>query len=194
MARTQSADYDKKRQALTDHAAKLFARHGFAGASISDLAAVCGVSKSLIYHYYSSKEAILFAVMEEHIDELLKISVPSSSVEQSATDELIDLTKRLLRCYVGAADRQKILLYDIPSLPKAQQTEIKLKQRELIKRVESIVLRVEPGLLKKRAQLRVQIMLYFGMINWTHTWYKPSGAVKRDTLAEMAANTLLKSL
>ena len=71
MARTQAADYDAKREAITEAAAKLFAEKGFAGASVSDLADRCAVSKSLIYHYYASKEAILFDVMNEHIDDLL---------------------------------------------------------------------------------------------------------------------------
>ena len=34
-------------------------------------------------------------------------------------------------------------------------------------------------------------MLFFGMLNWTHTWLKPSGAVSRDDVADMAAEMAL---
>ena len=34
-------------------------------------------------------------------------------------------------------------------------------------------------------------MLYFGMINWTHTWYNSAGKVSRDDLADMAADAAL---
>ncbi len=37
MARKQASDYEQKREAITDQAVKLFARHGFNGASISEL-------------------------------------------------------------------------------------------------------------------------------------------------------------
>ena len=50
MARTQAPDYEERRIAIVDKAAELFARRGFTGASLSDLAAACQTSKSLIYH------------------------------------------------------------------------------------------------------------------------------------------------
>lgn len=63
MARPQAPDYADRRQAMLDSAAALYARHGFLGASIVDLAVACGVSKSLLYHYFGSKEDILFEIM-----------------------------------------------------------------------------------------------------------------------------------
>ena len=67
MARTQAADYGVRREAIVEKAARLYAERGFLGASISDLAKVCRISKSLIYHYYPSKEDILFDVMHSHV-------------------------------------------------------------------------------------------------------------------------------
>jgi len=63
MARTQAADFEQRREKIVERAAQLFAERGFLGASIADLAKACKTSKSLIYHYYSSKEEILFDVM-----------------------------------------------------------------------------------------------------------------------------------
>src|SRR5262249_11214860 len=54
MARKQAPDYEQRREAIVDAAAALFARRGFLGASVADLAEACGASKSLIYHYYPS--------------------------------------------------------------------------------------------------------------------------------------------
>ena len=68
MARTKADNYDSKRDAITSNAAKLFAEKGFGGASISDISKACNISKSLIYHYYSAKEDILYGVMTDHID------------------------------------------------------------------------------------------------------------------------------
>ncbi len=54
MARPQSPDYDKRRDAIVSAAAHLYARRGFQGASVADLAKACGTSKALIYHYFPS--------------------------------------------------------------------------------------------------------------------------------------------
>jgi aryl carrier-like protein len=37
-------------------------------------------------------------------------------------------------------------------------------------------------------------MLFFGMINWTHTWFRPGGAVSAEQLAELAVDLLLGGL
>lgn len=193
MARTQAADYDKKREAITGKAAVLFARSGFAGASISELASVCSVSKSLIYHYYESKEEILYGVMSEHIDELISISEEPIDAD-TAQDEFLQYTRSLLTCYAGAADSQKVLLYELEALPTEYRAEIVEKQRRLIKRVEDILGRCKPGIAKKSAQLRTIVMLYFGMLNWTQSWFNPKGPVTREQLADMAVEMTLSSL
>ncbi|MEX0645412.1 MAG: TetR/AcrR family transcriptional regulator, partial [Parvularculaceae bacterium] len=194
MARTQAADYDKKREAITEQAARLFAKNGFAGASVAELAALCDVSKSLIYHYYDSKEAILFDVMSAHIDVLLDIAKRESAPDKPPVEELHSLARALLRRYVGAADMQKVLLYELSSLPKRERDEIVGKQRDIIASVESILARAAPKLARDRARLRATVMLFFGMLNWTHSWFKASGPISRDDLADMAAETILRSL
>ena len=194
MARTQAADYDEKREAITAQAAKLFARKGFAGASISDLAERCDVSKSLIYHYYASKEEILFDVMQEHIDDLVRVVDTQKNNSASPRDQFITLTKALLRRYQGAADSQKVLLYELDSLPNELHEDIVSKQRKIIATVEAALLSAKPELKNDQKTLRAKAMLFFGMLNWTHTWFKPKGAISRDGLAEMAAETILNSL
>lgn len=37
-------------------------------------------------------------------------------------------------------------------------------------------------------------MLFFGMINWTHTWMNPKGRAKSSEIAELAANIFLDGL
>ena len=193
MARTQAADYDEKRETITREAAKLFAKKGFAGASISELAEKCNVSKSLIYHYYDSKEAILYDVMSSHIDELLDVVEESSALKSDCLEKLRLLTKELLRKYVGAVSHHKVLLYELGSLPNNLRTEIVDKQRVIISYVEELVKESIQIPKAEQKRLKAKVMLYFGMLNWTHTWYKPSGPINREELADIACNMLIDS-
>lgn len=195
MARTKAADYEDKRNLIMEKAAAVFARDGFAGASLSGLAEACGMSKSLIYHYYTSKEAILFDVMRAHMDELLSAidaPIPAETVE--AAQRFRDFTRELLRRYTGAADKQKVLLYELGSLPQREHDDIVRKQRRLIDHVESLLAVAAPEGAKDKPRLRAKTMLFFGMLNWTHTWFRPGGPVSRDEVADMAADLVLKSL
>lgn len=189
MARTQAEDYGEKRAAIVEEAAKLFAARGFDGASLADLASACGISKSLFYHYYPSKEAILHAVMDGHMEDLL------TAIDDQPADDparaLQRFARRLLRLYAGAADRQKVLLYDLARLPAADRRAIVAKEKKLIAHVETILARAEPK--ADRAALRARTMLFFGMLNWTHTWLKPGAGLSRDEVADLAASTTLRA-
>lgn len=190
MARRQAADYEEKRDAIVDAAAKLIAANGFSGASLNELADACGISKSLLYHYYPSKEAILHAVMKGHMDDLL-----TALEDKPCDDPVKDLrafARALLRLYAGAADRQKVLLYELGALPKAERSDIVAKERRLIEHVEEMIRRAKPEL--DGSLVRAQAMLFFGMLNWTHTWLKPDGAVARDEVADMAARMTLANI
>ena len=65
MARPRSADHGIKRRAILDRSAALFARNGYDRTAMAEVAAACGVSKALLYHYYDSKDALLFDILRE---------------------------------------------------------------------------------------------------------------------------------
>jgi AcrR family transcriptional regulator len=58
---------DQRRRQLLDAAARLFARNGYAGTRIEDIASAGGASKGLIYHYFGSKEAVFVALVERAV-------------------------------------------------------------------------------------------------------------------------------
>lgn len=55
----------KTRQQIIDAAFGLFAREGFRNTSIKTISVKAGVSKGLIYHYFSSKKAILESIFRQ---------------------------------------------------------------------------------------------------------------------------------
>ncbi|MDR6832439.1 MULTISPECIES: TetR/AcrR family transcriptional regulator [unclassified Sphingopyxis] len=185
MARTQAPDYEERKEAVLDKAAELFARAGFHATSISELAKACDYSKSLIYYYYPSKEDILFAVMESHIDLLLADVDAVVLDDLSAADSLSALIRRFMQHYVGAASRQKVLLNELESLPESRRSSIVKKQRRIINAVQKLLVECEPELADNRSRARVKTMLLFGMINWTHTWFDPTGPVSHDDISKM---------
>ncbi|MFT3728997.1 MAG: TetR/AcrR family transcriptional regulator [Terricaulis sp.] len=194
MARTQAAEYDERKEAIVDAAAALYASLGFNGASVADIAKRCKTSKSLIYHYYSSKEDILFDVMISHVRALDVAAREVMSFADQPKRKLHELTHRFMALYVGAADRHKVLLNELDNLPRARRAEIVATQRSLIDIVRRLLVEIEPQLKKKSGAGVAAAMLYFGMINWTHTWFDPKGPVSAAALADMAVDLTLGGL
>src|SRR4030095_16110715 len=72
MARTRSENYDDIQGGILNAACALFAQQGYMRASIADLADACKLSRGALYHYFDSKEAILFAILDAHIREMIQ--------------------------------------------------------------------------------------------------------------------------
>ncbi len=194
MARTQAADYDERREAIVTAAAALFARAGFNGASVADIASRCKSSKSLIYHYYAAKEDILYDVMIGHVQALEEAASAAIATDARPERRLREIAHRFMALYVGAADRHKVLLNDLDHLPKARRIEIVAVQRRLIETVRALFAEIEPDLKRRSDRSFAAAMLFFGMINWTHTWFDPKGPVSAGALAEMAVDLTLGGL
>ena len=187
MARPQSPDYDKRRGAILRVAARLYARRGFKGASVADLAKACRTSKSLIYHYFPSKEEILRQVMSAHLDALVAAAAAATRSGPAET-QLRALTRAFMRLYAGARDDHKVLLNELDNLAPGARAEVIGKQRAIIATAEELIRRIRP----ETGPLALPLaMLFFGMINWTHTWFRAEGRVSADHLADIAVDLML---
>ena len=58
------------RHKILQTAAALFTAHGYDGVSMRELSEACGLSKPGLYYYYTDKEALFLAVLEDHLSEL----------------------------------------------------------------------------------------------------------------------------
>ncbi|HEY1559416.1 MAG TPA: TetR/AcrR family transcriptional regulator [Caulobacteraceae bacterium] len=194
MARPQAADYAERRAAIVEQAAELYACKGFASASVADLADRLGASKALVYHYYPSKEEILFEVMDSHLRKLSEAVEETVALDAGPEDKLRALAHSFMRLYVGAAARHKVLLNELDALPPTRRAEIVERQRRLIDAVEALILAIQPALADRPQLTRPAAMLFFGMINWTHTWYREGGGARADEIADLAADMALAGL
>ena len=73
MARPKSSQHELKRDEILDIAAQCFADRSYPAASMNDIAAAGGTSKARLYHYYESKEAILFDLLDRYTQRLLAV-------------------------------------------------------------------------------------------------------------------------
>ena len=90
------------RDALIDAAAELFARKGFAGASMEEIAAEAGFTRGAIYSNFGSKEDLLIAVMDRFEERMVGeyrdvfIDDPVATAEAAAKVFRRELTMELL--------------------------------------------------------------------------------------------------
>jgi AcrR family transcriptional regulator len=82
-------DSTSRREHLIDAGLRVFADHGFHGATTKLLAAAAGVAPGLLYHYFPSKEHLLLAVIRERgFLPQMRSMLTNAAEEQSAHEVL----------------------------------------------------------------------------------------------------------
>ena len=128
--------------------------------------------------------------MAAHLDALVEAARDATRAG-APEQKLRTLTLAFMRLYVGAQDSHKVLLNELDNLPAGQRSEVIAKQRRIIATVEALIREIRP----QTGPLALPLtMLFFGMINWTHTWFRPQGRVSAETLADMAVDLMLGGL
>lgn len=184
MTRVRASDYELKKQVILDSAVALIAQKGFDGATMSDVAAACGASKSHLYHYFSSKEDLLYAIVKEHITD--QVAVLSAIVQ-----EPLPAAERFTR-FVGAfvqegaksRNHHLVLMNDIKFLPPVQREDVRKMEQELMQLMVGLLREINPGRMARAEVNSPYALLLFGMVIWTFTWYERDGPITPAELAE----------
>lgn len=100
------------REKIQDAALALFAKRGFHGASISDIAQAAGVSKGLTYNYFASKEELLLSIVEKSSQEMFALAETLAS-----GDDYVATLRDFLDAYAAALrEHQDQLIFQLSLL------------------------------------------------------------------------------
>jgi AcrR family transcriptional regulator len=111
-ARAQAAA--DKRRAILDAAVRVFARQGFHGCRVSDIADEARVAYGLVYHYFDSKEQILDTLFLERWELLLAaIADVDGRDTLSARDKLHEVASFIIDSYRHDPDLMKVIIVEV---------------------------------------------------------------------------------
>lgn len=195
MARTRAADFEEKQRVILDHAAQVFADQGMEKASMSQIATVAQVSKALLYHYYPSKDALIFAIIMTHLEGLDAAIEAADDPSLPPEQRLRKLVGAVLENYRGADNQHKVQLNATSALSDEQKAEITGVERRIVRRFSAVLDQVNPSLnTKERPLLMPVTMSLFGMMNWVYMWFRDGGRISREDYADVATTLILEGI
>jgi AcrR family transcriptional regulator len=195
MARTRAQDFEEKQLAILDYAANVLATLGVDKASMSQIAGQARISKALLYHYYPSKDALVFAIIFNHLEELDSDLEASDDPAMEPSARLKFLVGVVLEHYRGADDRHKVQLNAMSLLTDEQKQAIIEVERRIVRRFAGVVRQISPRLDKRQRPLLMPVtMSLFGMMNWMDMWFKDGGRISREDYAEVLTTLMLEGI
>jgi AcrR family transcriptional regulator len=184
MARTRAADHDQNRERILAAAVKAFADVGYPSASMSQLAAACGTSKAGLYHYYASKDSLLFDALDRYTRELIEIARSVCAQDARPAQALRALIRAFLAHYRHAQAYHVALLNDVKFLASPQRSQIRAQEREVVQTFADLIARAYPHR-AQTGQLLPTTMALLGMINFTFAWLDPQGPLDDQQFADL---------
>jgi AcrR family transcriptional regulator len=195
MARTRASDFEEKQHGILMSAAAVFAEQGMDKASMALIASHSNVSKALLYHYYPSKDSLIFAIIHTHLVELEASLAAAVDPELAPEVQLRLLVGVVLEKYRGADDAHKVQLVGSGALSDEQREEIRGVERQIVRHFSAVMRRINPELDRPERPLLMPVtMSLFGMMNWVYMWFRDGGTITREDYAGVATTLILEGI
>lgn len=102
-----------KRRLILDAAVRVFARQGYGGCRVSDIADEAGVAYGLVYHYFRSKDEVLDTLFLERWNVLLELIHEVDDRPGAARDKLYAIASFIVDSYRYDPDLMKVIIVEV---------------------------------------------------------------------------------
>ena len=180
--RTKKSD-NNGRNRVFEVAAEVFHRKGYDNTSMSDVATAAGLTKAGLYHHVSSKESLLYTVLDSGLD--LTESYVMRPLE--AISEPVERLKTMIELHLRLVLEERTLevtglLHECKTLAPADRARINRRKKEYVKMTTKLIADVLKKYSITDVQPKLAAFALLGMLNWTYQWYKPSGSSSREEI------------
>ena len=159
----RSINQEEKRRILLGAAVRVFARRGFHGARVGDVAAEAGVAHGLVYHYFASKDALLETIFRETWAALLAAMQEVEESDDPTREQLRKVAAIVLRTWTRDPDLVRVLVNEVTRGPQLQHeiAEIRLAFAAIERIVASGQSR---GELREALDPRLAAVVFYGAL------------------------------
>jgi AcrR family transcriptional regulator len=187
MTRRKAAREDQ----LLEVATRLFKEKGYHNTSMRDLADALGLQKASLYYYIESKEALLLRLLKRgstllgaEIDQIYAADLPpAEKLRRALENHAITVMEHL--------NLVSVYLQEYRSLPPQRLQEV-LTMRQHYEQVLAQIL--EDGIASgdfRPVNVKMAVLGFLGMLNWTHQWFSPNGELSPQEIAAILADLAL---
>ncbi len=176
--------YDDRKDRLLAAAARTFAARGFAGTSMRDLARASAMSLAGMYYYVRGKDDLLYLIQKGCFEQVLAGGKAALLKETAPEARLEAFIRHHVTFFATHMAEMKVLAHEAESLSGEMLKDVRRIKRAYVDLLLGLLGSLDGQGAEGRRRRDVAAYSLFGMMNWLHTWYDPSGPVGVDELAE----------
>jgi AcrR family transcriptional regulator len=180
---------------LLDAAVSLFADKGFDATSVQEIVERAAVTKGAMYHYFKSKDDLLYEIYHglisqqlTDLDRILAAGGPPGDVIRAVIVDLVETTTaRLAEAAVFSREMHK--------LDAERMAAVRADRRRYHETFRAVVDKAQAdGAFATVASAETVTLVVFGMVNQLPTWYRPGGPRTPAEIGGEVADFVLAAL
>ncbi|GAB6897254.1 TetR/AcrR family transcriptional regulator [Kineosporia succinea] len=176
-------------------ALELFAEQGYANTSVQQLVEAAGVTKGALYHYFQSKDDLLFAIYEriltvqtEHLHAIVEKNL---GVEETVRRVCVDVVETSVDFLLEGT----VFFRSQHMLSAPRQQEVTRRRRAYHDVFTGLLTQGQAeGLYRTDVPVTVMTAHFFSDLHYLSSWYSPAGAEDKTTLAHQLTDMFLRSI
>jgi AcrR family transcriptional regulator len=182
------------RDEILDASAQIFSQKGYHGTSMQDIAAAVNLQKASLYHHVSSKQEILFELLNRGL-QILTEKVEEAIIDPGPPDERL---RQAIQAYLSALtehqDVTSVLLLEYRSLEPDYLIR-HIEERDRFEQIwqDLIQLGIQENIFScDHPSMSTRALL--GVMNWTVTWFRIDGPMSAGEIADQITDLFLWGL
>lgn len=162
---------------------------------MQEIVAAAGVTKGAMYHYFSSKDDLLYEIYHRLLgmqtERLTAIAAGPGTAEQRVRAAAADVVESTLT----SIDEAIVSFRSIHMLPQPRRAQVRMERRRYHERFRALVEEGQrAGAFRKDVPADLAVHFFFGAVNQLGTWYHRDGELKSQQIAEHYAEMFLAAL
>ena len=182
MARTVGSSGAKTADAIRAAGVDLIYRHGFEAMSLRQLAAEVGLQPGSLYKYFDTKQSLLFDIVREHMETLLRKLGEALEGVEGPEARLRAFVAFHLSYHMRLKELVFIAQSEIRSLEPANRAAVVALRRRYEAVLEEILEAGRGAGLFRNADVHVTAFAILAMLTGICQWYRPDGRLGEDEL------------
>ena len=183
------------RDQLIHAALVLFDTNGYPRTSVEDIVAKAKVTKGAFYHHFGSKEEVLEIIHNVYVESQIELCTRIISEDMNPREKLRELARATITNLNQYRAHVSVYMQDRRFLTDQRKKNVLEKRSEIDKLFNSIIEDgVRSGFFRTDVSPKLITFGIIGMYAWVINWWKPSGSLSLEQIADQYVDVLLDGL
>jgi AcrR family transcriptional regulator len=169
---------------IVDIAARLFADKGYEATGVSELCEAVGLGRGALYHYIESKENLLGLIHDRVADLMLPQGQRILDLDVPADKKLRDFGEATIAVILDYPDHVWVFMHERRTLTDEVGNRFRMQRRAYEDQLAAILTEGRDKGLFVFDDLRLTVLAWFGLHNYTYQWLRREGRLDRATIAD----------